>query len=167
MEKSGSIRLGKSKGGSSSSRSRGGATRSASSPSVKRMIEKAGAIEPASAKRVPRPVIDWAKIDATSETEIEHHARADRSKTPSDRTWNAMVRDGGIAIVPSHVDVRRIREKLQLSQSQFAARFGFTPAAVRQWEQGRRHPHGSARILLTIIDREPGAVRRALRTAPK
>jgi hypothetical protein len=39
---------------------------------------------------------------------------------------------------------------------------GFTAASVRQWEQGRRYPHGPARVLLTIIEREPGAVRRAL-----
>jgi putative transcriptional regulator len=63
------------------------------------------------------------------------------------------------------VDVRAVREKLHLSQSAFAARFGFTAAAVRQWEQGRRQPHGPARVLLTIIDREPNAVRRALEAA--
>jgi putative transcriptional regulator len=39
---------------------------------------------------------------------------------------------------------------------------GFTAASVRQWEQGRRYPHGPARVLFTIIEREPGAVRRAL-----
>lgn len=74
-----------------------------------------------------------------------------------------MVENGAVTFAPpASVDVRRIRETLQLSQSEFAARFGFTAAAVRQWEQGRRQPHGPARVLLTIIDREPGAVRRAL-----
>jgi putative transcriptional regulator len=34
------------------------------------------------------------------------------------------------------VDVRSARLKLGLSQSQFAARFGFTPATVKNWEQG-------------------------------
>ncbi|MGH6829344.1 MAG: helix-turn-helix domain-containing protein [Rhizomicrobium sp.] len=77
-----------------------------------------------------------------------------------------MVQDGRISLVPpAKVDVRAIREKLHLSQLGFAARFGFTAAAVRQWEQGRRQPHGPARVLLTIINREPGAVRRALETA--
>jgi putative transcriptional regulator len=77
-----------------------------------------------------------------------------------------MARDGQITFVPpAKVDVRAVREKLHLSQSEFAARFGFTAAAVRQWEQGRRQPHGPARVLLTIIDREPKAVRRALETA--
>jgi putative transcriptional regulator len=63
------------------------------------------------------------------------------------------------------VDVRQLREKLHLSQAGFAARFGITTAAVRQWEQGRRVPHGPARVLLTIVAREPGAVRRALEAA--
>jgi putative transcriptional regulator len=77
-----------------------------------------------------------------------------------------MVRDGRVLLVPPEkVDVRAIRERLRLSQSAFAARFGFTTAAVRQWEQGRRQPHGPARVLLTIIDREPNAVRRALEQA--
>src|ERR1039458_10474678 len=37
----------------------------------------------------------------------------------------------------SAVDVRSVRRKLGLSQTQFAARFGFTPATVKNWEQGR------------------------------
>jgi putative transcriptional regulator len=77
-----------------------------------------------------------------------------------------MASGGQITLVPpAKVDVRAVREKLHLSQSEFAARFGFTAAAVRQWEQGRRQPHGPARVLLTIIAREPKAVRRALETA--
>jgi putative transcriptional regulator len=77
-----------------------------------------------------------------------------------------MVKVERVSLVPPvKVNVRAVREKLHLSQSEFAARFGFTAAAVRQWEQGRRQPHGPARVLLTIIDREPNAVRRALEAA--
>jgi putative transcriptional regulator len=110
--------------------------------------------------------IDWAKVDATTEADITRHAREDGTKTPSDHVWQKMVREGRVTFVPpAIVDVRAIREKLNLSQSEFAARFGFTAAAVRQWEQGRRQPHGPARVLLTIIAHEPGAVSRALRSA--
>ena len=42
-------------------------------------------------------------------------------------------------------DVRKLREKLKLSQSEFAAKFGFSPACVRNWEQGRNSPIGAAR----------------------
>jgi putative transcriptional regulator len=107
--------------------------------------------------------IDWATVDGTTEADIGRHAREDRTRPPSDRAWRRMVEERRVtAVPPAKVDVRAIREKLKLSQSEFAARFGFTAASVRQWEQGRRHPHGPARVLLTIIEREPNAVRRAL-----
>ena len=64
--------------------------------------------------------------------------------------------------VPSRVDVKAIRARLGISQTAFAQRFGFSAAAVRDWEQNRRQPEASARILLTVIDREPEAVERAL-----
>lgn len=102
-------------------------------------------------------------VDATSEADGERHAREDGTRTPSDRQWRQMMKQGRVKLItPEQVDVRAIRAKLKLSQSEFAARFGFTAAAVRQWEQGRRYPHGPARVLLTIIEREPNAVRRAL-----
>jgi len=62
-------------------------------------------------------------------------------------------------------DVRSVRQKLGLSQSQFAARFGFTPATVKNWEQGRTQPDGPARILLAVIAHHPEAVEDALRKA--
>lgn len=64
--------------------------------------------------------------------------------------------------VPETVDVRRIRARLKLSQEVFAATYGFALSAVRDWEQGRRQPDRSARILLKIVDTEPDAVTRAL-----
>jgi putative transcriptional regulator len=64
--------------------------------------------------------------------------------------------------VPAEIDVRRIRRQLGLSQDEFAARFGLSVATVREWEQDRRKPEGAARVLLTVIEREPEAVTRAL-----
>lgn len=63
------------------------------------------------------------------------------------------------------VDVRGVRRKLRLSQSQFAARFGFAPASVKNWEQGRTRPEGPARVLLAVIAKHPEAVEDALRPA--
>jgi putative transcriptional regulator len=62
----------------------------------------------------------------------------------------------------SGVDVRRVREKLKLSQTEFAAKFGFSPAVLRNWEQGRNQPAGAARILLAVIARHPEAVEDAV-----
>ena len=61
------------------------------------------------------------------------------------------------------VDVRAVRRKLGLSQAQFASRFGFAPASIKNWEQGRTHPDGPARILLAVIARHPEAVEETLR----
>lgn len=67
--------------------------------------------------------------------------------------------------VPADVDVKAIRARMGLSQNAFAARFGFSSAAVRDWEQRRRKPEATARVLLTLIDKEPEAVQRALAVA--
>jgi putative transcriptional regulator len=64
--------------------------------------------------------------------------------------------------VPETVNVRKIRARLGLSQEAFAETYGFALSAVRDWEQGRRKPERSARILLKIVDKEPEAVTRAL-----
>jgi len=63
------------------------------------------------------------------------------------------------------IDVRAMRRKLKLSQTQFASRFGFAPASVRNWEQGRTRPDGPARVLLAVISKHPEAVEDALRQA--
>ncbi|MGH6952376.1 MAG: helix-turn-helix domain-containing protein [Vitreimonas sp.] len=70
-----------------------------------------------------------------------------------------------IVHVPATVDVKAIRARLGLSQTAFARRFGFSLDSVQNWERGRRTPEGPARILLTVIDREPDAVARALSSA--
>jgi putative transcriptional regulator len=67
--------------------------------------------------------------------------------------------------VPERIDVAAIRGRLKLSQQQFADRFGFSVANIRNWEQGIRRPEGPARTLLFVIDRDPKAVVRALREA--
>lgn len=68
--------------------------------------------------------------------------------------------------VPEAIDVKAIRGELGMSQSRFAASFGFEEAAVRNWEQGRRTPERTARILLTVIAHDPEAVRAALLRSP-
>ena len=64
--------------------------------------------------------------------------------------------------VPEQVNVQAVRERLKMTQGEFAHTFGFTVHAVRNWEQGKRNPQGAARVLLTVIAREPSAVVRAL-----
>ena len=67
--------------------------------------------------------------------------------------------------VPEKVDVKAIRTRLGLSQAAFSQRFGFPLGTLQDWEQSRRAPEASARVLLTVIEREPEAVQRALALA--
>ena len=64
--------------------------------------------------------------------------------------------------VPNDIDVKAIREKISLSQAEFAKLFGLSKRTLEHWEHGRRIPSGPARAFLTVIAREPDAVRRAL-----
>ena len=63
---------------------------------------------------------------------------------------------------PTAERIRALRKRLKLSRQKFADRFGLDARALQDWEQGRRVPDRSARVLLTVIDRDPEAVERAL-----
>ena len=67
-----------------------------------------------------------------------------------------------VAVVPEDIDVKRIRNARGYTQARFAATYGFSVDAIRNWEQGRRKPDAAARALLTVIAKEPEAVERAL-----
>lgn len=52
-------------------------------------------------------------------------------------------------------DIQAIRNKTQLSQSVFAQVLNVSPSSVRQWEQGKRTPSGSTKILLELLRDNP------------
>lgn len=58
--------------------------------------------------------------------------------------------------------VKRIRHRLGLSQSEFAKTFGLSLSVLRDWEQGRCEPDQAAKTLLHVIEANPRAVRQAL-----
>jgi putative transcriptional regulator len=66
--------------------------------------------------------------------------------------------------VPAEIDVRAIRAKLHLSQDDFAAWFGFTINQIRDWEQRRARPLGGVRAYLMLIERDPEAIQKLLRS---
>ena len=74
-------------------------------------------------------------------------------------------KDGFRIHVPDRIDVKAIRARLEMTQEEFAGRFGFSINTLRHWEQGDRRPEGAARAYLLVIDRDPKAVQRALRAA--
>lgn len=67
--------------------------------------------------------------------------------------------------VPEQIDVKAIRTKLDMTQEEFAARFGFSVNTLRHWEQGSRQPEGPTRAYLLVIDRAPQVVQKALQAA--
>ncbi|MBW4089830.1 MAG: helix-turn-helix domain-containing protein [Proteobacteria bacterium] len=104
--------------------------------------------------------IDWSRVDTTTDEEIARQAAEDPDTAPV--LTPAQLRTGR-RITPEAVeDVRALRTGLGLSQEAFAARFGFSVDAVRQYESRRRVPTGPARALLRVIACAPDVVTRAL-----
>ena len=55
-------------------------------------------------------------------------------------------------------EVKKIREQYGLTQDKFALLMGISTATLRNWEQGRRKPEGTARVLLQVAERHPEAL---------
>ena len=62
----------------------------------------------------------------------------------------------------SSIDVKNIRSKLEMSQTEFASSFGISVSTLRHWERGDRTPQGPALVLLNVVAKEPQAVLNAL-----
>ncbi len=97
------------------------------------------------------------RVDVTAELieSLEQGADIMMGKIPPARAWHP----------PAVVDVRAIRARTGLSQTQFARRFGFSSSSVREWEQGRRQPEAAARVLLLVIASRPEVVDEVLAAA--
>jgi putative transcriptional regulator len=59
-------------------------------------------------------------------------------------------------------EIKTVREKLKVSQNEFALMIGVSVRTLQNWEQGRREPEGPAKALLRIALRNPSAVLDAL-----
>lgn len=81
------------------------------------------------------------------------------------RKGSKTLRERIVKVAPGSVDVAAIRHRLGLSQRDFADRYGFGVRAVQDWEQNRRVPQRSARILLKVIEQRPEAVEEVLENA--
>lgn len=72
----------------------------------------------------------------------------------------------GVAIVHEPVDPRAVRLSAKLTQAQMAPLLGMSLSGYRKWEQGQRRMSGPAATLLTLLAKEPDAVKRALLDNP-
>ena len=58
-------------------------------------------------------------------------------------------------VIANLVDVAALRSRLRLSQAEFADHIAVPLGTLRNWEQKRRAPSGSARVLLALLDHNP------------
>jgi putative transcriptional regulator len=98
-----------------------------------------------------------ARLDALTPEQIEENARTDPDNPPST--------DEELDRAVFGRSVRLVREKLGLSQKQFAARFSINLRRLQDWEQGRIAPDSVTLAYLKLIEREPDLVRRILEAA--
>ncbi len=54
------------------------------------------------------------------------------------------------------------RQKIGLSQSEFAKMLGVSLRTLQEWEQGRRNPSGAAKSLITIAIKKPEVIKELL-----
>src|SRR5690349_1376470 len=104
------------------------------------------------------PKSDWRAFDAMNDEERRRATLSDPNCRPATVAQLARARR-----VPT---VRALRKKLKLTQEQFAARFHLPLGTVRDWEQGAHRPDKAAQVLLTVIEKDPDAVARALAGQP-
>ena len=95
-----------------------------------------------------------ARLDAMTDEEITAAALADPDNPP--------LTEEQLAQFERVPNVKAIRERLRLTQKQFAKVFGLSLSVLRDWEQNRFIPDQAARTLLKVIDRNPEAVKQAL-----
>jgi putative transcriptional regulator len=101
---------------------------------------------------IGRGLVDRAKVRAATEKQIEEWKR-------EDGIVGSQL--GPVRRVPG-IDVLSLRERLGLSQVVFARRYRLSLRTLQEWEQHRREPSESARVLLYAISRNPKALARAL-----
>ncbi len=102
----------------------------------------------------PRGKTDWKRLDAMSDEEVTAAARSDPNAQPLTPEKLEKMR---------HVSrVKVLRERLGMTQTQFAEAFHLPITTLRDWEQRRSTPDAPARALLLAIERDPKVMRRLL-----
>ena len=78
---------------------------------------------------------------------------------------------GEIALEVRNVDpmpaarIKEIRKRYARSTKEFERKFGIPAATMNNWEQGRRKPDPTARLLLKVIETAPDVVEKAAHIA--
>jgi putative transcriptional regulator len=109
---------------------------------------------PYSRDDLPPDKTDWARIDAMTDEEVMAAALSDPDAQPLTPDRLAKMRR------VSRVKV--LRQRLGMTQAEFAEAFHLPITTLRDWEQHRSTPDAPARALLLAIERDPEVMRRLL-----
>jgi putative transcriptional regulator len=63
------------------------------------------------------------------------------------------------------INVKAIREKLHMTQEVFSETFAIPVSTLKKWETHNRVPEGPTKAYLTVIEKNPHAVKKALHSA--
>ena len=99
----------------------------------------------------------WARLRSKTNAEVEAAARTDPDNPPMTKAEAAQMRRISIA--------KHVRQKLGLSQEDFAKRFAIPLGTLRDWEQHRTEPDQTSVNYLRVILANPKAVVKALEPA--
>ena len=102
----------------------------------------------------PKDRTDWDRLRRMTDEEVEAAAVADPDAQPMTDAELAQCFRPGL--------VRVVRDRLGLSQEDFALRFHIDLQTLQAWEDGRAVPEAMVRAYLRVIERNPEAVLAAL-----
>ena len=93
---------------------------------------------------------NWKRIREMTDEEAEANALSDPDNPP--------LTEEELKFMRRWVNVPELRQRQGLTQEQFSDRYRIPLGTLRDWEQRRREPDGTAKTLLRIIDRHPEIV---------
>lgn len=102
----------------------------------------------------PRGDTDWARVGAMADQEVVAAAQTDPDAQPlTPEQLAGMLRVSRVKV---------LRQRLNMTQAEFAKAFHLPITTLRDWEQNRSTPDAPARALLLAIERNPEVMRRLL-----
>jgi putative transcriptional regulator len=103
---------------------------------------------------VPQGDTDWARLNAMTDREVVAEALSDPDAQP--------LSPEELAKMHRVSRVKVLRQRLGMTQAEFAEAFHLPITTLRDWEQHRSTPDAPARALLLAIERDPEVMRRLL-----
>ena len=100
------------------------------------------AVNPDDISTFPKGSINYEIVDSTTEEDIDRHIKEDEAEAKQEMAQY----------------IRQLRQRLKFSQKEFAHCINVSLETIRNWEQGKRYPSGTARVLLWMLAKDPETV---------